>query len=367
MFAIESTSRELWISEISSAGRKPVPKSHYRQAQVAHRGQLNLRANKRNRASRRKGRDQDQERHPNPSPTHFIEDPLGRNPPSWKFASDQLRVRMFNRIIKQSAGKAFTLHLGPKGLPKVVRNPGQVLDHVHRRIKRHLDGTLGRNVDFCAVLEISPDGILHLHGAVAVVAEELDAAKTALRMAGGGRYKGRGSARDLDVSDLWGPDGWAAYALKDAKRLREAFPDHLDDDRLFTVTNGLRRDAKKLYRHYRDRLIAARRQFGTRRPRSSCRPSETTCRPLRASRPFGRRAGTTQPELSGCYRSALNLEGQGWRMRHIKRGLSLPSPADRRFIWSRPSLPLCRSRDPPRRKLPAKPDAESCLASGVSQ
>jgi hypothetical protein len=276
-----------------------------------------------------------------------LESPLNRKPPTWKFATDELRVGMFNRIVRESGGKAFTLHLGPKGLPKKSGTLGETLDYAHRRIKRHLDRALGRNVDFWAALDISPEGVLHLHGAVAIGVIELPAANEALRKAGGQRSQGRGIARDLDMRDLWGPDGWAFYAFKDAKGVRKAFPQR-SKNQLFTATRRLLQESKELYRQLREKVIAARRGDEAQGLRARRKPSKPKSLAGLSCPPRYRGSKPTRPHRQGDSRSASDSSGACLHLHERKQHLWSRVPRGNLLVCRRRRAGFSWSRGPPK-------------------
>lgn len=144
----------------------------------------------------------------------------GKN--QWRQASAEDKLAESVRVAARNNGITFSLNLSPKRETAARANddPTRFLSHyVNREMKQHL----GRVLPYSFVLEVSPEGRLHLHGVVVIPGD--DAAlrkgiKDAL-MCAGGRIRGKGSSRQLALRKFSDPEGWASYMLEDIVRTRK--------------------------------------------------------------------------------------------------------------------------------------------------
>ncbi|MFP1630966.1 hypothetical protein ACLB6G_04445 [Zhengella sp. ZM62] len=144
----------------------------------------------------------------------------GKN--QWRHASAEDKLAESVRVAARNNGMTFSLNLSPKreAAARANNDPTRFLSHyVNREMKQHL----GRVLPYSFVLEVSPEGRLHLHGVVVIPGD--DAAlrkgiKDAL-MCAGGRIRGKGSSRQLALRKFSDPEGWASYMLEDIVRTRK--------------------------------------------------------------------------------------------------------------------------------------------------
>lgn len=112
-------------------------------------------------------------------------------------------------------GLVFTLRLSPKREAFLLqrRDPA---DDLRRYIARELSKAFGRAIPIAFIFEVSPTGVLHVHGVVLPPSSD-EASRKLLRDAlarAGGRISGRGAARQVDLQEIEDGYGWAAYTQK---------------------------------------------------------------------------------------------------------------------------------------------------------
>ena len=112
-------------------------------------------------------------------------------------------------------GLVFTLRLSPKREAFLLqrRDPA---DDLRRYIARELSKAFGRAIPVAFIFEVSPTGVLHVHGVILPPSSD-EASRKLLRDAlarAGGRISGRGAARQVDLQEIEDGYGWAAYTQK---------------------------------------------------------------------------------------------------------------------------------------------------------
>lgn len=139
-----------------------------------------------------------------------------RVPAEWRDTSDVLQV-LYRHIALRTFGQvhSFSLNFAPD-VEREARSQAAPIDWLHKRIARNLADQLGRAPQFHLVLEEAEQHRLHLHGEIQVSAEEAEAARKALRLAGGEWEEVRQHQAHTDAD----PDqGWASYIAKDLWRI----------------------------------------------------------------------------------------------------------------------------------------------------
>ncbi|MDX6806437.1 hypothetical protein [Terrihabitans rhizophilus] len=163
---------------------------------------------------------------------------------------------------------AFTLNLGHQIDEKARaaaandNSPGAA-DFMRRRIMRELKPALDRLglPLFWFALEISPDGKLHIHGAIAARKHEIPAIEKALCRAGGAWTPVPGSSQ-VHTKRQFNAEGWFNYCDEDLAKTGRVI-----DGPLFYIPDELRRRARARYMADRDELIEFLRGENQRRMR----------------------------------------------------------------------------------------------------
>lgn len=112
-------------------------------------------------------------------------------------------------------GKVFTLNLDP-AREKLLLKRGEPADDLRRRISKELKAAFGALPAYGFTYEVSPTGKLHVHGVIVPPSNtegDMKLLREALAKAGG-KIKGKGAARQVDVSDIEDGFGWAVYCQK---------------------------------------------------------------------------------------------------------------------------------------------------------
>lgn len=139
--------------------------------------------------------------------------------PHWDHTGDQLKGLAWAVAMHQRRARTLSLNLGPEVIDKGRQDPKGLATYIRRRVARHLKVAASRLdlpvPEFFFVIEDSDLGEAHLHGGILLPNDKR--AYTAFRaalMAAGGRWKGGGSARQLDTRELDTPVRWIAYINK---------------------------------------------------------------------------------------------------------------------------------------------------------
>ncbi|AKI01439.1 hypothetical protein IMCC20628_02743 [Hoeflea sp. IMCC20628] len=114
-----------------------------------------------------------------------------RKPALWRDLSDQARIEWFHRAMHSTGNLAdFTLNLSPE-IEAKVRAAKSATKYLADRLNRELKAALGRKVDLWFVFELTDRKRLHIHGEVNLAAKDFQAARKAMRRAGGEWTKNR--------------------------------------------------------------------------------------------------------------------------------------------------------------------------------
>ena len=179
--------------------------------------------------------------------------PTSKGLPAWKETTDHLKLPFAMRAIHALGGGhavAFSLDLNPRVESAALSCPA----HLQRKIVRHLNRALGRDVPLVSAFGYE-DHRLHLHGAVATTSQnEIERTRTALRAAGGDWAADVGRQFQLKIVKLGegGPaEKWGDYILRPANipAAERVLP-----ARAWTMTHRCRRVAKELYGQAHQRL-----------------------------------------------------------------------------------------------------------------
>lgn len=142
-----------------------------------------------------------------------------RAPAAWRDLSDEALCTLWHVALKASGPTyGFTLNLSPE-IEEAARAQPSPVSWLQKRIASKLKDALDRTVEFHMALDEAQRGHrLHIHGEMGVTPGELEAAKAALRRAGGKWDAGAAQKQVDTVSD---PDfGWANYMATKCWRIR---------------------------------------------------------------------------------------------------------------------------------------------------
>lgn len=137
----------------------------------------------------------------------------------WRKQTRAERLQYAFNIMQNFSGQAFTLNLNEREEKTLLDSPDPVRvlsDRINRALKA--EGLSG--APYMMVLEVSPEGRLHAHGAILPPrGTDLKTVNTALRKAGG-RIRGKGAARQACLRSIFHADGWDKYLRKAQKKTK---------------------------------------------------------------------------------------------------------------------------------------------------
>jgi hypothetical protein len=139
--------------------------------------------------------------------------------PHWDHTGDQLKGMAWAIAMHERGGRALSLNLGPEVIAAGRRDGLGLAIYMRRRMTRHLklaSARLGLPVpEFFFMIEDSDLGDAHIHGGILLPDNKraYKAFRAALNAAGG-KWRGGGSARQLDTQLLDTPVRWISYINK---------------------------------------------------------------------------------------------------------------------------------------------------------
>lgn len=148
---------------------------------------------------------------------------------------------------------AFNLNLTPDREQK-TRSCADPVRLVSDRVNRALSSEGIAKLPYSFVLEISPEGRLHVHGTLIAHQNQIPAIREALRRAGGA-LKGRGVPRQLRTKDLFYTPGWNGYTRK----ARMATTAELGVDKIIFVSTSMTAIARDRWETLRQRANVSKR------------------------------------------------------------------------------------------------------------
>lgn len=178
----------------------------------------------------------------------------GYHPPSWRYASDELK-HVFICMAMFDDGKApftFDVDLGDDQANRAISHQGGFTDFFHREASKSCKRQLRRNPDRTMTPEMGGrTGHLHFHGAASIYPEELADMKVALRAAAGAWSNGKNyQVKSQPIKPYLGDvRRRSRYPLKDVAATSDAIP-----GRLTRTTNPIRSRAKVLYDNFRQQI-----------------------------------------------------------------------------------------------------------------
>jgi len=186
---------------------------------------------------------------------------LKRTPAEWRDVGPWLRTTYWHHAARDlGTTHAFTLQLR-HDVEELARNQPSAASWLQKRIGRALSSALGRRVDHWLILENVRTGRgLHLHGELVVSADEVVAARKALRKAAGEWL----TVRQHQAHTQLDPDeAWIGYVMK-ANMWTNGRDAITKTSRGFSgenhaATQGIRSAAGNLYRSDRANVLAASR------------------------------------------------------------------------------------------------------------
>jgi len=171
--------------------------------------------------------------------------------PPWGNTGDQLKMLSWAMALHQHGARTLNLNLGPEVIDAARSDSKGMAVYLRRRISRHLTVAakrLGRSVpEFFFVIEDSDFTEVHLHGGILLPDDVVGYRqfRQALILAGG-KWRGGGSARQLDTGCLDTPVRWAGYITKWTLGSSMKI-----DGRTSAASNGTRSMGQAWYRHAR--------------------------------------------------------------------------------------------------------------------
>lgn len=161
----------------------------------------------------------------------------------WSLTTDLGKLTSAYRVLEATGkGVVFTLNCGPAERAAAQRHPKGFADYFKRRISRTLKRTLGYVPLHGFGVDVTPDGRLHIHGALAANDNQLATIEKALRQAGGKWASKWHKERQCQFKVLHPADGWAKYCLRHQAKVRRIIA-----GRSICITTPLRRRAKDLW------------------------------------------------------------------------------------------------------------------------
>lgn len=167
----------------------------------------------------------------------------------------KLSAATWSLLTEERKAVAFSFDLTTESEAGARANLNGPIDWLKRRLDKQIAKRFGAgNIPYFFALDIA-DGRLHIHGAFLPArdtAYHYDEVRDAMKVAWDvwRLSDGRANPKQTDFRPLYS-DGWITYALEDRRKVAKA----IGDDRTFTMTNDLRRDAQRTYNEIR-RLMA---------------------------------------------------------------------------------------------------------------
>jgi hypothetical protein len=171
--------------------------------------------------------------------------------PHWDHTGDRLRAMAWAMAMHDRGARTLNLNLGPEVVEAGRAHREGLAIYVRRRISQRLKAAadrLGLPVpEFFFVLEDSDLGNAHLHGAILLpeAAPAYKAFRAAL-VAAGGKWRGGGSARQLNTVEMDTPVRWISYVGKWL-----LFSAVKIEGRTFAASHGVRNAGRDWYRQAR--------------------------------------------------------------------------------------------------------------------
>jgi hypothetical protein len=195
-----------------------------------------------------------------PSPTPCIKAPISLpkgsndNLVEWEKTGSltKLTAATWSLLTEERQPVAFSFNLTPESEAAAKANASGPIDWLKRRLDKQLTKRFGKGgIPYFFALDIE-EGRLHIHGSfLPLKGSEYhhDQVRDAMKAAWGvwRLGDGRENPKQTDFRPLYS-DGWISYALLERRKVAKA----IGDDRTFTMTNDLRRDAQRTYNEIRD-------------------------------------------------------------------------------------------------------------------
>lgn len=200
---------------------------------------------------------------PTPHSNPYIKSPNATPKPSndnlveWEKTGSltKLSAATWSLLTEEQKAIAFSFDLTTESEAAARAAANGPVDWLKRRLDKQIAKRFGAGgIPYFFALDIA-DGRLHLHGAFLPLREtdyHHDGVREAMKAAWGvwRLSDGRANPKQTDFRPLYS-DGWITYALEERRKVAKA----VGDDRTFTMTNELRRDAQRTYNEIR-RLMA---------------------------------------------------------------------------------------------------------------
>ena len=162
--------------------------------------------------------------------------------PVWELTSDRMKL-VSATVALQAWGEAvsFTFNIPTEAEAAFLAHPKGFIRSISLAFNRAAKRRLGSVPLYWLSADITKQERLHLHGAIAYGAGDLDRLKEVMIEAWGA-WEGRGKERQVDFNSQRCDDGWVDYAIWARAKVRAVIGDHT-----FIISKELRRRARFIH------------------------------------------------------------------------------------------------------------------------
>jgi hypothetical protein len=184
----------------------------------------------------------------NPLPTYIKQSNDNVQLPVWDHSADRLKLTFANQGLVSLGGThndvgAFSLNLTPERIAEAQRHPKGFVTSLKLDLDRTFNRLIGEVPLYWFGAGATPDGRLHLHGAIHVNKRMGGVYREALLAIGGEWPEGNGEKYQLDIRPMTNPDGWVRYVLKQGPGARRL----IVTGKSLTIPRELRLEGHRLY------------------------------------------------------------------------------------------------------------------------
>lgn len=196
-------------------------------------------------------------------------------PAAWRDLTDQVKAVFYHFAIRaRGTSYRFDLNLSPEIAAAAKGKGEQACEYIRRKVALALKKALGTSPEFVLALEEDGSRRLHVHGTMSIPEDHREAARDALKKAGG-EWDGEGGQFQVNMRpqqidpDLRGGTYVVKNMVWSTPKMR-TFLEKIGDTkrmpvfkgRALTVTRGVRRDAEEIYGAARKLVIDHRKGTG---------------------------------------------------------------------------------------------------------
>jgi hypothetical protein len=191
----------------------------------------------------------------NPLPAYIKRGSNDNDPlPVWDHSSDRVKLTFANHALVTLGGSqndvaAFSLNLTSERIDEAQRHPKGFVDSLKRDLDRVFKRMIGEVPLYWFGAGATPDGRLHLHGAIHTCKAGAPIIDEAL-LAIGGDGPARHLEYQLDIRLMHDADGWVRYVLKQGPAARRL----IITGKSLTIPKELRREGHRRYDGLRSAL-----------------------------------------------------------------------------------------------------------------